>query len=86
MCNGWSNRSTWLVNLILDNDQDLYLCRLDELEELTAPVTMRDARRIANGLGISQRLLKEGQAKAGDVNWFEIADAWEDERKEMDNV
>lgn len=81
--NGWSNRSTWLVPLWVDNDFRSYQIKCGLLDVLQNPVTPEIAKEIA------VRVLGTDLGGAGtdgvivdDVNWCEIAEAFETDRVE----
>ena len=88
--NGWSTYETWLVNLWIQNDEDLY----SQLHDMVVTVdTLFAAKEIlvawmdneydlfleaagaAHG-GLFPDLLK---GALSEVNWYEIAKNWRDE-------
>jgi hypothetical protein len=88
--NGWSTYETWLVNLWLTNDRDLYAALHDDVvsadtlfdakETLMAWMdaaydTFLEAAGAAHG-GLFPDLLK---GALNEVNWYEIAKNWRDE-------
>lgn len=106
-CNGWANRSTWLVPLWIDNEYASYREKLDELAEHGEPVTAEDAERIAFGVisafwdepseledcpvcGHHGFRYEEGSGPWADglvwddVDWDEIAEHWEIERRQVE--
>ena len=88
--NGWTNYETWLVNLWIQNDEELYNILREEVVEAD---TLFDAKELllawidneydmfieATGAthgGLLPDLLR-GAMQA--VNWYEIAKNWRDE-------
>lgn len=71
--NGWTNRSTWNVALWWGNDEGLYGLTCDRQREWDAD----DAQALV------EEIWPDGTTPDGDclddVNWEEIADAWNEE-------
>ena len=87
--NGWTNYSTWAVNLWLANDEGLYDGVIDQLGGLrhSADTEARLAYRLAEWLKESVREALEYDEPASMkadllgyaldlVNWREIAESW----------
>ncbi len=85
--NGWTNYETWLVNLWIQNDEDLY----SQLHDMVVTVdTLFAAKEVLqacmdneydmyierNPHGLFQDLIK---GALSEVNWYEIAKNWRDE-------
>jgi hypothetical protein len=85
--NGWTNYETWLVNLWIQNDEDLY----SQLHDMVVTVdTLFAAKEILMAWmdneydtyvehaphGLFQDLLRGALAE---VDWYEIAKDWRDE-------
>jgi len=75
--NGWTNRSTWLASLHLDNDYHIY----NGIQEWIADEEP-DVRRLADHLhGVLYMMIEELETTASDmlavgtvwINWEEIA-------------
>ena len=85
--NGWTNYATWNVGLWVDNEYELYKSRCAMLESLDRPVTGDDVREFVN-LWMGGTTPDLGNWEGGriqDIDWAEIADAWEVERQEMES-
>lgn len=87
--NGWTNRSTWLVPLWIDNDYGTYCAKLAMLAnrgwpasqtsvEPPWPVSADEAKDIALALWQDTNDVVEWDI----VDWDSIASHWEDERLE----
>ena len=85
--NGWSNYETWLVNLWIQNEQDLY----SQLHDMVVTVdTLFAAKELLEAWldneydmyienaphGLFQDLLR---GAISEVNWYEIAKNWRNE-------
>jgi hypothetical protein len=85
--NGWSTYETWLVNLWIQNDQDLYAALHADVVEADDAWEAKNVLKswLDNeydmaveglGTGLFADLLRGALAE---VNWFEIAKNWRDE-------
>lgn len=85
--NGWTNYATWNIPLWADNDYNLYMARCDWLKRRKRPVTSGAVRWFFREyMGGTTPDLKGNKWEGGrikDVNWKEIAEAWETERQEL---
>ncbi len=85
--NGWTNYGTWNVNLWVDNDEYVYLAKLEMLRKRRRPVTGEAVRAFYHyEMGGSTPDLDEmrrTRERFGRINFGEIAKHWEDERLEM---
>lgn len=76
-CNGYANWSTWNVELWIDNEEPLYKAKWRLLR--SSPITAKEVREFClDNLGEST---PDG-ADFNEVDWDELADMWNDERKE----
>lgn len=82
--NGWTNWSTWNVELWLDNDEGLYR----EKQRF-----IRLSYREIDGDAVRQYCIEvfptgtpdmQGQIEMGSVDWDQLAEHWEAERLEYD--
>lgn len=88
--NGWSTYETWLVNLWIQNDRDLYATLHDEV---TSADTLYDAKQALQAWmdnEVDLHLEAAGATHGGlipdllrgalqEVNWYEIAKNWRNE-------
>lgn len=83
--NGWANRSTWLVNLWIDNEESTYRYRMERLAGRHIPVTAAWAREVGTFF-LTVSVAAPGFASDGgnldEVDWEEIAEHWESDRLE----
>lgn len=89
--NGWSNHSTWCVNLWLENDEGSYRYWRDMARECLR-LDREDKAGAASGLASNMKIeLTENmpdlgatvwadllQSSFSDVDWYEIAKSWID--------
>lgn len=83
--NGWANRSTWLVNLWIDNEETTYSHRMRLLADREAPVTVGWAQAVGSWLlteTVAAGAITDG-CDLSEVDWQEIADHWESDRLEV---
>ena len=87
---GWANYATWNIALWADNKEPWYLARCAMLDRLTArgeTVQIRHVRAfVRDWMGGSTPDIRTAHFDGGrlrDVDWQEIADNWETERKEQ---
>ena len=85
--NGWTNYETWLVNLWIQNDEELYRSLHADVREAD---TYHDAKQVLQAWiddehhqfvahaphGLFQDLLK---GALSEVNWYEIVKNWRNE-------
>ena len=86
--NGWTNYATWNIPLWIDNDYGLYMEKVRRLETMDRPVEVADVKQLviwAFGPTMETPDLVGNDWEGGrvsDVDWEEIAENWEYERKE----
>lgn len=83
--NGWANRSTWLVNLWIDNEYATYKLKENILRDREEPVTARWAQSVGSWFlteTVARGAITDG-CDLSEVDWQEIADSWESERLEI---
>ena len=68
--NGWTNRATWNVNLWLGNDEGTYT--------VMRSLKMTEPNQFENFCGYLWGNETPDGEKLSDVNWQEIANAWND--------
>jgi hypothetical protein len=84
--NGWKNWATWQINLWIDNEEPMYRAKQRDLRRSVEDYTADDAEKLCTDLlnsyyghhwtpDMDQKDLKE-------VDWQEIADYLNEERKE----
>ena len=66
--NGWTNRSTWSVNVWFANDDYLY--------EMVTTLKMIDASQFENFCRFMWTDKTPDGDDLNDVNWAEVADSW----------
>ncbi len=82
--NGWTNRSTWLVNLWIDNEETTYSHRMRLLADRETPVTAGWAQAVGSWLlteTVARGAITDG-CNLSEVDWSEIAEHWESDRLE----
>ena len=81
---GWTNYATWNVGLWADNDYSLYHARCAWMKR-KSEITGADVREwVQDNMGGTTPDLSEHEGhRIQDVNWSEIAEHWEDERREL---
>ena len=67
--NGWANRATWNVNLWLGNDEQTYT--------MMKSLNMSEPAQFENFCGYLWGSETPDGDKLSDVDWREIADAWD---------
>ena len=87
---GWTNYATWNVVLWIDNDEPMYLRKVDWLRQFPGKVDARLAEEIAEDcLGGCTTPDLEENADAGctwkDIDWNQIAEHWSDEGAQLVN-
>jgi len=85
--NGWTNYATWNVGLWIDNEYDAYMTKVDYLKRLNRTVDKHDVITVLDmTFGKMTPDLVGNDWEGGriqDVNWWEIAESWEQERLEL---
>lgn len=85
--NGWTNYETWNVNLWIDNDEGLYREKVAYIKRIKRPIEAADVECFFDtGMGSTTPDLEniEQRGEALDpINFAEIAERWEEERREM---
>jgi hypothetical protein len=79
--NGWSNRETWLANLWLTVDAEMYGLLLDTIRETSSP--SRQADKLADRLQymLNEECLGSGfwsdliRTAFGRINWLEVVES-----------
>lgn len=81
---GWTNYATWNVALWIDNDEPMYLRKIDWIRRFSGRIDARLAEEIAEDC-LGGRTTPDMEGKAGeglawkDVDWNQIAEHWSDE-------
>jgi hypothetical protein len=81
--NGWENYATWNIVLWIDNVEDLYRKKIEKFARLNRKVKPSDVRSFVRvylgGTTPDLKGSREPGCRIKDVNWQEIADAWQEE-------
>lgn len=88
--NGWSTYETWLVNLWITNDQDLYAALHDEIVNAGSFYAAKQVLQAWLENEVDLHLEAAGATHGGlipdllrgalqEVNWYEIVKNWRDE-------
>ena len=85
---GWTNPATRNIYLNIDNDDAVNAVKGDLLRLIHRPVSELDVRRfVRDYLGSIHSDLLADKGDTGcrfeDINWQELADAWEAERHDL---
>lgn len=86
MYNGWTNRSTWLVNLWIDNEQSTYEYKRQHLLGRVEPVTVKWAQMVGEFFltaTIASKAVTDDGCDLSEIDWGDIAQSWESERLEI---
>ena len=85
--NGWTNYGTWNVNLWVENDEGVYLAKIEMLQKRRYPVGPETVRafyhREMGGTTPDLDEMRRTRERFGRINFGEIAGHWEAERLEM---
>lgn len=73
---GWSNRSTWNVNLVIMNEHPMYDAWLKRSKDQGYTWSTTQARSFAHKMFPSSQGLDSGSPRLSRVNYSELAEAW----------
>ena len=84
--NGWANYATWSIVLWADEPQSRYENRMEWLRDKETPVTSEEAEdwcwKAMGGTTPDIEGTKGEGSRRSDIDWEEVADAFEHERLE----
>ncbi|MGD8618515.1 MAG: hypothetical protein PVH54_04935 [Gammaproteobacteria bacterium] len=85
---GWTNQTTRNIQLYIDNDEQTKRFKVDLIKLIHRPINEQDVRYfVRDYLESMHRTLLTSSSDSGynieDINWQEIANAWEEERHHM---
>lgn len=87
--NGWTNYETWNVNLWIENDEPLYREKREYIGRMKRPVEPADVECFFDTAMCSTTPDFDNITERGEsldpINFAEIAEHWEEERREMQN-
>lgn len=82
--NGWTNWATWNVELWLDNDEGLYREKQRFIRRSYREIDGDDVRRFCVEIFPTGTPDMQGQIEMAPVDWDQLAEHWDDERKEYE--
>lgn len=81
-CNGWTNWSTWQINLWLDNEEPWYRAKQSFLRRYAGQMTEELVERFCEEQFGQKATPDMDPGDWLEVNWEEITEAFENEAKE----
>lgn len=82
--NGWTNWATWNVELWLDNDEPLYREKQRWIRRQYREIEGDDVRRWCIEIFPHGTPDMKSAIEMGSVDWDQLAEHWDAERKEYD--